>query len=86
MSRHRVTTQPCRATTQQAGRAGRALGAGELGRWREGAGHAARALGTRHGRWARGLGARAGQGCALGAPNQFLIQCTVSVTVLDPCS
>ena len=36
MSRHRVTTQPCRAMTQQAGSAGKALG-----RWGSGRAHQA---------------------------------------------
>ena len=43
MSRHRVTTQPCRATAQQAGHAG---GGRRQGAGARGAGRAARALGA----------------------------------------
>ena len=52
-----------------------ALGVGARGAWPGrglGAGRAAWALGERPGRWARGLGAWAGQGCALGALGLFL--------------
>ena len=48
-----------------------ARGRGAAGAWQGRTARAAWALGARPGRWARGLGVRAGQGCALGALSLF---------------
>ena len=65
-----------RGRSAQVGRWACRRGAGRTGGRRAGgrargrrAGRAAWALGARPGRWAHGLGARAGQECALGAPD-----------------
>ena len=57
------------------GRAGRGRGAQQARHRRAGRAVRARQAGARHaglGRWARGLGERVGQGCALGALGLFL--------------